>query len=212
MKVKDVYEQYEVMPTLAQHMRMVGAVAKILTDQVTEKDFPAREIVTACLLHDMGNIVKFNLDKIPTGLHISDIDHWKMVQKKMREKYGMDEHDVTRKMVVEMGVSEIILNAVSHCGSTKAKHALETKNVPAMFVTYCDYHIAPTSVVTIESRIADILERYKNTPEFEGYKRYSTDIRALAHYLESRFMFDTTKLTTEQVRTLAEELNEWNVV
>ena len=51
------------------------------------------------LLHDLGNIVKFDLEKYPDflGKEKPRLEYWKKVQKEVREKYGSDDHDVAIK-------------------------------------------------------------------------------------------------------------------
>ncbi|MBP6866334.1 MAG: hypothetical protein KBC12_02200 [Candidatus Pacebacteria bacterium] len=212
MKIKERYEKYQIMPTLAEHMLRVGAVAKILTSQIKESGFPSKEIISACLLHDMGNIVKFDLDNVPAGLDIPNIEHWKEVQKKVIDQYGLDEHDATYQMAKDMGVSKVTLDAISNCGTAKAKKVLEEKSIPAMFVTYSDYHVAPTEIVTPEDRLNNILIRYKNTPKYEGYVRDGNNVLEIAHYLEKQYSLDKQQVNEISVKTVVSELLEWELV
>lgn len=212
MTTTKAYEKFKIMPTLATHMLTVGAVAKIFTDTIVESDFPAKEIVSACLLHDLGNIVKFNLDKTPKGLGIPNIEYWKQEQQDIKNSYGLDEHEVTHTMAHEISVSDITLNAIDNCGSAKAQAVLKAKNVPAMFVTYCDYHVSPTGVVAIEERIEDILHRYKDTPKYEGYKRDTVNVKNIAQFLEETYSLNETSLNTTLVEETIEELKHWDLI
>ena len=212
MKVEDVYERYQVMPTLAVHMLSVGAVGSILTKSITETGFPKNEIISACLLHDMGNIVKFDLDSIPKGLHIPDVDYWKEVQKKIRTRYGMDEHEVTYKMSRDIRVSDVTLDAITNSGTANAARVLEEKNIAAMFVTYCDYHVMPTAITDPKSRLKDILYRYKNTPKYDGYKRDGMNVLNIADYLENHYSIAKESLDEESVRQEADRLRKWELV
>ena len=69
MTILEIYEKYKIMPQLRTHMLRVAAVGKIVCDAVNEKvkqnrgEFVnTKNVVTACLLHDMGNIIKFDLN------------------------------------------------------------------------------------------------------------------------------------------------------
>lgn len=212
MKASAAYQYYNIMPTLAQHMLQVGAVAKIVTDQINEPDFPAAEIISACLLHDMGNIVKFDLDNVPAGLDVPDIDHWKSVQTNIRKQYGLDEHQVTHHIANELGVSETTLNAIENCGTSKAASVLAAHNIPAMVVTYCDYHVAPTNIVSPAQRLADILDRYAGTPKYTGYQTDGQNVLALANYLETTYKIDPDLVTAEAVASVVESLRDWDLV
>jgi predicted HD phosphohydrolase len=212
MKAAAAYQHYNIMPTLAQHMLQVGAVAKIVTDQINEPDFPATQIISACLLHDMGNIMKFDLDNVPVGLDIPDIDHWKSVQADIRNQYGLDEHQVTHHIASEIGVSSTTLSAIENCGTSKAASVLADQNIPAMFVTYCDYHVAPASIVSPAQRLADILDRYAGTPKHAGYQADSQNVLALADYLETTYNLDPGLVTAEAVAGVVESLKDWDLV
>ncbi len=212
MKIKDAYEKYQIMPTLAQHMLRVGSVAKILTNQIKDADFPAKEIVSACLLHDMGNIVKFDLDNVPAGLDIPDIDYWKKAQRKVQDQYGMDEHDATYQMAKDLGVSDTTLEAIANCGTANAKKVLEEKNIASMFVTYCDYHVAPTEIVTPEERLNNILVRYKDTPKYEGYLRDGRNVLEIGNFLEQKYSLNKDEVNELSVKNIALEIGEWELI
>ncbi|USN54769.1 MAG: HD domain-containing protein [Candidatus Peribacteria bacterium] len=62
--IQDIYTQYQIPPSLQEHMLRVAAVAEQICLH-SSQEIDHATIVTAALLHDMGNIIKFNLDKLP---------------------------------------------------------------------------------------------------------------------------------------------------
>ena len=52
MKIQDIYEQYNIMPSLQLHMLRVTSVGKIISESFQD-EVNANVILTACLLHDM---------------------------------------------------------------------------------------------------------------------------------------------------------------
>ncbi len=60
-KISEIYEEYKIMPNLREHQLRVAAVAAQICDNFN-KPLNKKEIITACLLHDMGNIIKFKLE------------------------------------------------------------------------------------------------------------------------------------------------------
>ena len=62
--ITDIYEKYKIMPLLAMHQIRVAAVAMMICDSLSvpiDKD----SVIKACLLHDIGNIIKFDLNHFP---------------------------------------------------------------------------------------------------------------------------------------------------
>ena len=49
------------MPSLQLHMYRVTAVASRIVDNWKGQNLDKKEIIIACLLHDIGNIIKFKL-------------------------------------------------------------------------------------------------------------------------------------------------------
>jgi len=63
MQILKIYEKYKILPALQQHMFRVASVAKMIAEHmVIDVDIDC--ITKAALLHDMGNILKFNLSQI----------------------------------------------------------------------------------------------------------------------------------------------------
>ena len=65
MKIKDIYSKYNIPPNLQLHMFRVAAFADILCDNHKKVDFDKEIIIKSCLLHDLGNIIKFDFDNFP---------------------------------------------------------------------------------------------------------------------------------------------------
>jgi len=57
------------MPSLQLHMFRVAGVASVICENFKQPELINQDdIVSACLLHDMGNIIKFNLSLFPQFL------------------------------------------------------------------------------------------------------------------------------------------------
>src|SRR5436305_1624080 len=106
--ITEIYEKYKIMPNLQLHQLRVAAVAKKISDNlVTQVDKAA--VVEACLLHDMGNIIKFNLSKspqFPSFLEPEGLKYWQAVKDDYLQKYQTeDEHQATLAIAKEIGAS-----------------------------------------------------------------------------------------------------------
>src|SRR5437588_9728526 len=80
--ILEVYRKYSIPTNLQLHMLRAAAIGKLITDHWNYQHGPAIDvsvIIKTLLLHDMGNIVKIDLDA-PLGLtdaekeHIDDLD------------------------------------------------------------------------------------------------------------------------------------------
>ncbi len=157
--ISQIYAEYKIMPNLAEHMLRVASVASLICDNFvlsTKKD----EIISACLLHDMGNIIKFDLDKFPEFLQPEGLDYWKKVQQEYFEKYGEDEHEATLKIADEIGVSRLTLDLIGAIGFFNAHNTAESDDYNKKITAYCDDRVSPFGIVSLEERLQDLRERY----------------------------------------------------
>ena len=104
-EISKIYEEYNIFNGLQNHMLRVAAVAQLICDSI-DQEVERDNIISACLLHDMGNIIKSKLDKFPELLEPEGLGYWTNVQNEFFEKYGRDEHHATMQIGKEVGVSE----------------------------------------------------------------------------------------------------------
>ncbi len=178
-KITDIYAEYKIMPPLQMHMLRVGAVAKLICDNFPEP-LPAHDIVSAALLHDMGNIIKFKLDVFPQFLEPLGLAYWENVKEEYVQKYGEDEHEATKQIAEELQVSDEVkhfIHAVSFLG---APLAAASNNFGEKIVEYGDSRVTPFGVHTLEERLQDLRERYAyrggDTPERLAYEKAVRDM------------------------------------
>jgi hypothetical protein len=132
-------------------------------------------IIKACLLHDMGNIIKFRLDYFPQFNQPEGLEYWQNVQKDYFAKYGDDEHEATLKILKELNVSKNIFNIVSTVGYPYLEEVRDSEDFNKKVATYADFRVSPHAVVSIAERSADGKKRYEGvkndvTPEERGHR------------------------------------------
>lgn len=158
----EIYNTYNLMPTLVEHQLRVGAVAKTIMDNLTEYQENNKEIVTACLLHDMGNIIKFDLQKSKEVLGQEiDVEYWQKVKAEFVSKYGKDEHHATLEIAKEIGVGEKVLEYINAIGFHTAEQNKESKDMGRKICAYSDMRVWPLGVVPLEKRLKDLRVRYE---------------------------------------------------
>lgn len=174
MTIKDVYEKYQIMPQLATHMLRVAGVGKLILDG-WKGEIDHDLVIRTLLLHDMGNIVKFNLteagqQKLKSAEPV-DLPHWRKVQQEFWNKYGRDTHKVTKKIVRELeqnSVNEVMDQEHIIYFSNDRRKILEQSSA-AQILLYADTRVTPFGVTTLEERIADLCRRYSQPIENFGY-------------------------------------------
>jgi HD domain len=165
MNILKVYEKYQIMPNLAEHQIRVAAVGQIicenltLTPSLSERD--GADIVAALLLHDMGNLIKFDLTKTYSVLNQNvNIEFWQKVKEGYVQKYGADEHEATIKIAKELGVTDRVIELVDCIGFNTANINAESEDFSKKICAYSDIRVWPHGVTTLEKRLADLRERY----------------------------------------------------
>lgn len=160
MRIKDIYSNYKILPSLQTHMLRVAAVAKIISDNFNHK-IDKTNIVKACLVHDMGNIVKFNLRVYPQFLEPEGFDFWEDVKNSFIKKYGENEHEASVKITKELGLTPQIVELVHCIGFMHAKDNYLTKDFSKKICAYSDLRVAPYGVVSLNERIYEGRNRFR---------------------------------------------------
>ncbi len=169
MQIRDVYNHYPVPPNLCTHMLRVAAVVERITKHWQGPKINSYEVVLAALLHDIGNLAKFDFEN--QKVKISNADFWKQKQKELWQKYGKDDHLVTEKMLNELKVKPHIKQWIQDktfaniIDLVKSQNKWETK-----ILLYADLRTLLNGIGSLEARISDIKNRmphYYTRPDFD---------------------------------------------
>ncbi|MDQ5971168.1 MAG: hypothetical protein QG566_114 [Patescibacteria group bacterium] len=157
--VEEVYASYYIMPQLCSHMYRVAAVASLICDNF-QTSVDKKSIINTCLLHDMGNIIKFDLTKFPEFNEPLGIEYWQSVKSNFIEKYGNDQHNATVAIALEVGASLRVLELLNSMGFSKSVNVNESNEIEKMICLYADMRVKPTGVATLKERMIDMEARY----------------------------------------------------
>ncbi|MCL5004133.1 MAG: hypothetical protein M1352_02590 [Patescibacteria group bacterium] len=177
MKISEIYEEYGITPNLQDHMLRVCGIVEFF-----QKHWRGKEIIDwnftkkMALLHDLGNTVKFDLDKHPEflGEEESNVQHWKKVQGKIVKRYGSDDHEATKQMLLEIGVEDEMIKAILQKSFGSSIETKNSNNWPLKILYYADLRTLPFGIGTLEERINDVKDRmpkYSGRPDFENLVR-----------------------------------------
>ena len=159
MTIAALYEQYQLMPNLQEHQYRVTGVAALLCDHL-QVQLDREAILQACLLHDMGNIIKFDLMYFPEFLEPKGLEYWQGVQQEFVKKYGDNAHHATLKIVQELGVSERVRELIDAISFNQEKHNFESTDFSRKVCAYADMRVLPHGVLSLQERLDDGLKRY----------------------------------------------------
>lgn len=173
MKIREIYKKYSVPPNLQEHMLRVASVTKFITEHWVGVNLDKDKLVKASLLHDLGNIVKFNFDKYPhfLGAEAKNIEFWKNKQKEIISKYGDDDHKATQKMLSEIGLDESSVESISAKSFANSVETLKSSNWSLKILLYSDMRVLPNGICSLQERLDDIMDRmpqYYNRPDINN--------------------------------------------
>lgn len=165
MEIKDLYKKYHIMPQLETHMLRVAGVGKIVAES-WRRACNTKLVTDLCLVHDMGNIVKFNLqdgvDRLKFG-EIENLPYWQKIQQTYWDKYGHDAHDATIGILKEAGLPqfESYINEEESLYFAEARgDKLALARTESIILMYSDCRVTPGGVVSYRERVDDLKERY----------------------------------------------------
>lgn len=210
--ISDIYTQYSIPPQLQLHQRRVAAVGKLVAEAHSAD---VQTVVSACLLHDMGNIIKFKLDRFPEFLEPEGFEYWKKVQDSFKEKYGTDEQLATLMICDELGVTDTVLDCIRAVGMTKAHHNLTEGTLEERITNYADLRIGPKGLLSLQERLTDGKVRYGNTHDGvtltdTGFKMMSETIYALERALTTA-TYAPKDITADMCDRVAAELTTYAI-
>src|SRR5688572_19449645 len=102
MKIEEVYEKFQTPTLLRTHMKLVGALAKLICANWTGPEINKEDVINVAFLHDIAKPLTFDLEKQASyGMSPEQIDELAKLQELIRTKYSPVEHDAAVKMVVD---------------------------------------------------------------------------------------------------------------
>lgn len=215
MNIVEIYEKYQIMPQLQEHMFRVAGVAHLLCGNFT-LEVDTENVIKAALLHDMGNIVKFDFSLFPEIVAEKGLEYWENVKKQTAEKYGANTHTVTFNIIKDIGASERILELADSVGFSQAEDNMELKDFGKKICHYADARVGPYGVISLEERLNDLRRRYenrrislaKNTKEREGFEEA---LRQIEKQIFAHCKIRPEEITEESIRPFVEKLKNWEM-
>ena len=164
--VASIYAAYRVPPGIRLHMLRVAAVGSWVLDRWKGPPVDHETIVLTLLVHDIGNIVKADIDKYPVlfSEDLQDLPYWRAVQTSIRERYGGTDQQATLTMAKEIGVSPEVLALLDKKIFVKNEETARSSDWGTKIAAYADQRVAPLGVLPLRERLMEAKHRYEGVP------------------------------------------------
>lgn len=219
MTILEVYQQHQIMPQLIEHQLKVAGVAKLICDNF-EGELDKENIFTACLLHDMGNIIKFDLsvtDKLlPGRFSQSDLALWQEVKNRFVAEFGADEHHASMQIAEKLGVQKRVLELIDSIGFQEGESNAGSLDFGKKICAYSDMRVGPGGVISLEQRFEDLRQRYEDKHQLMGGNeevrlQFEAGLRQIEKQLFEKCRFAPEDITEEKVLIETEKLKTFNL-
>ncbi len=191
------------MPNLQEHQLRVAAVAKQICDNLSVP-VDTKTVVKACLLHDMGNIIK------------ADLAHWQSVKEEFINKYGPDDGRANLVIAKEVGITQPALDLIGGIGFTKLPKILATGSLELQLCEYSDLRVSPHGVVPIEERLQEGRRRYEKQGDrvmldIAEFNKHADVLRQMEKQLFAQAQIGPADITDESVASIIEQLKTYEI-
>lgn len=206
--VQEIYSEYKIMPNLQEHQLRVAAVAKTITENFNG-NLDVESIVTACLFHDMGNIIKSDLARFPEFVEEKGIEYWQGVKDEFVLKYGPDEHVATQIIAKEIGLNAGATECLSHIGFSNLGINEKSDSFENKICNYADMRVGPHGIISLEERYIDGQKRYatsKHVVASEKFQELAQSGRMIENQIFSQTKIKPEEINDDKIKDLMEEL------
>lgn len=210
MQISEIYKNYPVNKGLREHMYRVAAVVTLLC-RYLPASVNTDAVITAALLHDMGNLVKTNFEIAFELFEPEGVKYWQKQKQKMIAQYGKDDHEVTVAIVKEIGVSELIITILNATGLEQVEKIANHGSLEEKIMMYADMRVGLTGVISLDARMDDVSTRYahKHTPE--SLVRYRSVLHVIEQELFTDIRIAPADINDESTNDIQMQLNTRNI-
>lgn len=210
MQIQDIYKKYRINKGLQEHMVRVAAVAKMIADNATE-ELDTHNIVTACLVHDLGNIIKAqDMEKHKTLYEPEGVAYWEKVKSEAIERYGTTVSPATEAMVKEIGINAQAYEYFAAIGDEPTERVCESGSLGEQIANYSDMRVLMYGIVSMRERFEDMHVRYA----YRGVETINTRERFVEKIetdIFSKSSIQPKDITDESTAEIQRELWSWEI-
>jgi hypothetical protein len=216
MTIAEVYTHYRTPSNLQEHLYRVTAVGLTIVRALSDTcPMNERLITSTLLLHDMGNILKFDLSSTTSGFSETERARLQTLQDEYRSLYGKNEHEATIAIAHELNMSSDVIDLLERASSDKMHAIVHERDWPAMLAVYADMRVSPSGIVSVNERMDDLLERYKRRAHplslSDMIELLRTSTLEAESLLQAHARIDLAAIDDESVAVLLNELRKYEL-
>lgn len=159
MTTEELYKKYRVIPNLQDHLYRVAGVGWIIADAYGSR-VNKNDIIKACLLHDIANIIKFDLMRHPGTLQPQGFEYWNNVRNEMIAKYGDNENEAHYAIARELNIEKRIIDLMKVVGFPNSCEVQKSDDLEKMITAYADRRVDFNGITSVADRDENGRQRY----------------------------------------------------
>ncbi len=203
-RISKIYSYYNVPSNLQNHLRRVAAIGELICDNWNGPPIDKKRILDILLIHDIGNIVKLDLET-PNGIAVSlvgndkkRLTHFKKVRDVTIKKYGNDDHLVSEKIAKELGMSKREQTILKKKVFNNNEETAKSNDWEIKICAYADQRVGPFGILSLKKRFSDLKKRYARR-ENKNVNNPKLNIFIACAYEIEKQIFSHTKIRKEDV-------------
>ena len=157
MIIQDIYKKYKVPPHLQVHMYSVAAIGQYIAQIIDLSKEKTHNIIVACLLHDIWNILKFEMSLYPDVWEPEWVDYRTTIKEEFK-KYGWDEKEATFTLCKKLNISQEAYDLVYAYDTTRPKD-ISPDNIQLKLIDYSDWRVMVYGIGSLQERINNLISR-----------------------------------------------------
>ena len=206
-KISDIYTEYKIKRDIREHMLRVAAVASLICDNLDEK-IDKELIISVCLLHDMGNIIKDQLIYYPEFLEPEGLDYWQNIRNEFIKKYGNSEDEATFLIGQEIKLNPDILELLRELVLIKLEDYTGPNTFKLQICKYADVRVSPLMVLSLKDRIEEWHKRNSNITQENALFTYNF-FSGVEKQIFAKCKIKPEDITDEAVAPIIESLKDF---
>lgn len=162
--IDDLYTEYELPEHLRMHMLWVSAVGKHICEHWDGPTVDTETLINVLLIHDIGNLVKIKPGKEYLGFDQGHTDEMFAMRQTLIDTYGDDDHAISNGIAQKLGMNDYAREILEQKIFMKNDCTAKSSDFTLKLAAYADQRVTFGGVVTLQERIEEGVERYKDRP------------------------------------------------
>jgi putative nucleotidyltransferase with HDIG domain len=213
MRIIEIYQKFKIPPNLQEHMLRVAKVGLFICHYWLGPALDKELITQACLLHDLGNLVRFDFENHSEflGKEQSRLGYWQRVQKEMVKKYGFQADQATLQMIEEINLDPKVKNLIKIKNFDNIIRMPDSQNWGLKIVQYSDMRVGPFGVVSLKQRLDEAVKRLNVWRSAENLEALIAASFELEKQIQDHTNIRLTEITDRITKTGKKALLDVNI-